>query len=102
MKDGEVLLVKTKYCNGQRLRIEMAVYSNCLPAMSLVTAHDGEPWFKATVNIPGETPADGCAFFKDWEENEGLIDVLVTAGVIELTGRTVKSGYCMAKEGRIL
>ena len=60
----------------------------------------GEPWCYLTCNLGfwGYVPEIGCVFF---DHNAGkLIDAMVDAGLIELTGRTVRSGYVNVREGR--
>jgi len=61
----------------------------------------GEPLFTATVWLP-DAPDEGCVWLKGWEENEGVPEALVKAGVVRLTGRTCHTGYCEAQEARLL
>ena len=61
----------------------------------------GEPLFKATVAID-EVPPPGHVFLKNWSENEGIVEALIVAGIVELTGRTVKTGFCEALEAKVL
>ena len=62
----------------------------------------GEPEFVATVSIPNEKPREGCVFLKGWSENEGIPEALAKAGVVRLTGRKVKAGFCEAIEAEVL
>lgn len=62
----------------------------------------GEPLFKATVALENNRPAEGCVFLKGWSENEGIPEALVKAGVVELTGRKAKTGFCEAIEAKLL
>ena len=48
----------------------------------------------ATVNLPDEPLEDGYVFVKDYSENEGMLQALVDAGIVERTDKdTVQSGY---------
>lgn len=50
-----------------------------------------EPLTTVTVSLAqyGEYPNEGCIFVKDYNENEGLGDVLVAEGYLERTDREV-------------
>lgn len=89
-KHWDCLLRRDKYLVGDRI---------CL---QLVDANNGELIATATVNLP-ETPLeDGEVFIKDYSENEGMLDALVEAGVVEDTGRRVLSGFVSIPVCRIL
>lgn len=74
-------------------------YADGSPAIQLWDAQG--PLATATVWLP-EPPAEGCVWIKDWSENEGMLDSLALAGVIEVTGRVAPTGYVVAHEGRLL
>lgn len=67
-----------------------------------LTEDDGAPLATATVFMKDDPPAQGCVWIKDWSENEGMLDSLVAAGVVEATGRTTQAGFTVAKEARVL
>lgn len=71
-------VVKREYQNNGRLALE------------LVDADDGLPVARATVNIPDVELNPGEVVIKNYAENEGLLEVLVAAGIVRLTGRTVE------------
>jgi len=48
------------------------------------------------------SPSAGCVWIKDWSENEGMLDSLVKARIIEPTGRTQPTGWVKAIEARLL
>lgn len=58
----------------------------------------------ATVNLEGFRPSAGCVYIKTWSENEDLVESLVEAGVLELTGYTIKVNDwgSVAVEARVL
>lgn len=53
--------------------------------------------YTATVNLAGKNPGQYGVWLKDWSENEGVVDALVKAGVVELTGETAQAGFAVAK-----
>lgn len=75
-------------------------------------AADGSPalrlWWEdellctATVVLADATPAAGCVWIKDWSENEGVLNSLIEAGIVEPTGRVAQAGYVIAQEARVL
>lgn len=70
-------------------------------ALIAENASTGEPQYTATVNLD-TAPSEGCVWLKDWGGNEGLPDALVSAGLIELTGNECPTGFCSAKEARLV
>ncbi len=68
-------------------------YGNGRTALQLIDAEDGELVATATVNLPHIQIAPDEVIIKDYSENDGLLNVLVKAGIVEDTGRKVKSGY---------
>ena len=76
--DGiDCVVVKTQYANNGRV------------ALVLVDANDGAPVTVATVNFPEASLASDEAVIKDYSENDGVLDVLVKAKVVEPTDRVV-------------
>jgi len=47
-------------------------------------------------------PADGCIWVKNYSENAGVLEQCVEAGVLEVTGRTCRSGFATLPEARVL
>jgi len=73
-------------------------YGNGRRALEL---YDNGPIAKATVNIPEVELAEDEVCIKDWSENEGMLDALVEAGIVEDTGRRVEAGFVTAPVARI-
>ncbi len=73
-------------------------------AIFLIDARDGEPVATATVNVEGvsETLPESEVLIKDYSENEGMLDALVEAGLVEDTGRRVRTGYVTVPVARLL
>ena len=94
--------IKTQYIDDE-VELQFARYYNTSIAITGVSTNGlHEPIFKATVAIDGELPNDDCVFLKGWSENTGLPEALVRAGVVELTGRKVTTGWSEAIEARLL
>lgn len=66
-------------------------YGNGRVALSLVDEEG--PVATATVNLPGAKLDPNQVAIKNYAENEGMLDALVTAGVVKPTGETVRSGF---------
>ena len=71
---------------------QLGVYGNGNIAMQLVDAETGEPIAVATVNPGFELPR-GFIGVKDWSENEGMVEALLAAGIIDEVTTKVPSGY---------
>tara|TARA_Y100001968_G_scaffold252822_1_gene238354 strand:+ start:45 stop:554 length:510 start_codon:yes stop_codon:yes gene_type:complete len=56
--------------------------------------HHGAPVLTATACLPDFPFQEGETAIKDYSENEGILDVLVQAKIIELTGKSARSGFC--------
>lgn len=93
------ITVNAKFVNEDVL-LSFANYGDGSVAIQAVSL-GREPMFTATVCID-EPAKKGHVFLKDWSENEGIPDALVKAGIVELTGRTVPTGYCEALEAKLL
>ena len=71
-------------------------YVNNRVALELIDANDGEPVAMASINIPEIALASDEIIIKDYSENEGMLDCLLKAGVVELSGRYVQHGFCQS------
>lgn len=59
------------------------------------------PFSTITTNLPDQHLNEGEVFVKDWSENEVLVNALLEAGWLTLTGREVQSGYVFPKVMRL-
>jgi len=62
--------------------VQIGAYGNGRMAISLVSKEDHEPVATATVNLPAEPIMGGHVFIKDYSENKGMLDALVSAGIV--------------------
>jgi len=90
--------VDTKYCKGD-VELNFGKYGNGSTAIQAFRG--GEPMFVATVALD-EQPPVGHVFMKGWSENEGVPLALEKAGIIQLTGRKIPTGYVEAEEAKLL
>lgn len=91
--------IETEYCPKGEYELKfMGKYVDGSPALGVWT--DMKPMFRATVCL-NEKPAPGHVFIKDWSENEGVLQALVGAGVIEPPIRSIPTGYVEAFECKL-
>jgi len=73
--------------------VRFHTYSNGRPAIVLIDAEDGSPIATASVNVPEEKLAIDEIAIKDYSENEGMLEVMVYAGIVSEPVRKIKSGF---------
>lgn len=73
--------------------LKFGQYSNGRTAIELKDSVSGSPVAVATVNVPDVYLEKDEVIIKDYSENEGMLDTLVEAGIVQPTGRKVKSGF---------
>lgn len=69
-------------------------YENNRPALVLENSDTGEPVAKVTVNLPDwvQLPTDVLAI-KDYSENQGVLTLLITNGIVRAVGTHAISKY---------
>jgi len=72
--------------------VHFAMYGNKRTAIKLMNAEEG-PIATASVNLPDEPMADNEIGIKDYSENEGMLEVLMEAGIVSKPDRYVASGW---------
>ena len=87
-KDWDCNVQVTRYANGQA-------------ALVLVSREGGELIAKASTCCNIDLKEDETAI-KVWTENEGMLEALVSAGVVEDTGARVECGWSEAPIVKIL
>lgn len=73
--------------------IETSKYVNDRLAIDLCDVSDGCLVLTATVNLPHNHLPDDHVFIKDYSENEGIMNILINAGIIDHPTLYVPSGY---------
>ena len=81
-KFGEYQLLATfgKYGNGQT-------------AIKLIDEEDGMPFAVATVCVEDDLVKENEVAIKDYSENEGMLESLINAGMVEEPHAFVQSGF---------
>ena len=67
--------------------------NNGRTAITLIDENDGSPITTATINMPNVSLNDDEVIIKDYSENEGILNALLINGVVELTGKSVDTGF---------
>ena len=75
--------------DSRDVAIETGRYPNDRLAVQLVEG--GDDFATVSVNLPEEAVGPNEFAFKNYSENEGLLEELLRAKVIELTGRVTRS-----------
>ncbi len=61
-------------------------------AVQLIDESDGLDYATVSINVEGVRLADDEFVFKTYSENDGLLEAMVHAGIVEKTGRVVEVG----------
>ena len=70
-------------------------------SLRLVDAEDGSSIARATSQLPGMTLPSDEVLIKNYSENAGVLDALTMAGLLTVTGRTVRSGHATLHQARL-
>lgn len=93
MKDNTRSHSMTHHAFGKyyELTLQKTTYKNGGTALQLMDAEDGFPYAMATVWIEGL--AEDEVAIKNYSENEGILETLIDAGIVEKPHRLVSSGF---------
>ena len=92
----ETITLNTRHSQGEA-RLEWGRYENRRIALRLLDAETREPLCVATVNMPEfGLLARGETIIKTWSENEGVLQSLVDAGIVEDTDGRIPVGFVKA------
>ena len=69
-------------------------------ALTLNDKHD-EPVATVSAWLP-VPPAEGCVWVKNYSENAGVLEALLEAGLVDVTGRFQVSGFAVLHEAQVL
>jgi hypothetical protein len=80
--------------NGTDVNISIGQYPSGRKAISLVDVEDGLSYAIATTNLPDlRVKSEDEVLIKDYSENEGILDFLISHNIVIFTGKTVVSGW---------
>jgi len=91
--------------NGTELQVSFSAYSmhdGQRTAIVLNNASTGERYMVATVNLPQEPLKEDEVLIKNWSENEGIYQALVSAGIISQAIDHVATGFVYALKCKLL
>lgn len=89
----------------RNVEVEVGKYANNGATSLVLYVTDDlyrEPLAVASVNVPDFTPSEGCVWIKSYSENEGMLEGLSSAGIIEPTGIKLLTGFSYVHEARLL
>ena len=86
--------------NGVDCTIVFQRYESRRRCLRLIA--DDEPYMCATVNVPDVPLSAREILIKNWEENTGVLEALVEAGIVEATNQTIAIGQQQADVVRLL
>ncbi|AGA60101.1 hypothetical protein Theco_4104 (plasmid) [Thermobacillus composti KWC4] len=87
---------------GEDCTVEIGTYQvGGGPAIQLY-CEDGSPMATATINVPSLELPENYVVVKDQDENEGMMEALVEAGIVRPTGLRVVVGYYSAPVAELL
>lgn len=87
---------------GVQCDVVVRSYPNGRTALVLLSAENGMPVAVGTLNLPEVSLEAGEVLIKNYSENEGMLDALVTAGIVEDTGRCARSTFIDAPICRLV
>lgn len=86
--------IGTVEINGFTCEVDLREYANNnRKGLSLYVKESGEPYCTATMNMPEIPLNDDEVIIKNYDNNTGVLEALVGAGIIEDLQKTVPLGF---------
>lgn len=91
---SKIIDSKMKYATDKQVIVVGTIYQDGSPAL-LIRDLDGQPLAKATIHISEymDKRGDMDVIIKDYSENEGMLETLISEGIIEDTGDEVSTSF---------
>lgn len=87
------LIFQNKYLK-ESVVLKKDIYANGgTTALCLRCADTGEPFMDITTNIPDIDLEDDELLIKNYSENEGVLEFLISNKLVEDTGRRISNGF---------
>lgn len=86
----------------ENCRLLRGAYSDGNRTALMLQCENGEPMAKCTVNLPDDHLGADEVAVKSYSENEGMVEALMAAGVIEKPYRSIQSGHVQIPVCRLL
>jgi hypothetical protein len=78
----------------QKVFVRLGEYKNKRPAIYLVNTISGEPFLKASINVPEDTKyINGEVVIKNYSENVGMLEFLLKNKLVTKPHRWLESAY---------
>lgn len=84
---------KSPYGGEYELSLNFTKYKNGQTAIKLFDMTDGMPFATATVAVEDGLLKEGEVAIKDYSENEGILDTLITAGIVDYPHAFIQSSF---------
>lgn len=84
---------KSPFGGVYELGLSFGKYSNGQTRIQLIDKEDGLPYATATVAIEDGLIKEGEVAIKDYSENEGVLDSLIEAGIVDHPHAFIQSSY---------
>ena len=91
--------IKTIKVNKEELVVHQHYYTNNGNVALTLETVKGEPYGIATTNL-SELPEEEC-YIKAGQDDDGILEELLKHGIITLTGKKEKSGFCTYHIARV-
>lgn len=85
--------METKYVDFKNYKCEVSTSHYKNGRVALLLSEDGQPITVATVNLPDEDLKPNEVAIKNYSENEGILDALIEAGIVESPHDVRFSGF---------
>lgn len=95
MNSERIYLISLRGLPSERVTIQKCTYDNGRVALLLV-CENGEPYDKATVNLPDVPMEPDEVAIRDYSEGTGMLDFLIANDVVYPPHNFAQSGYILA------
>lgn len=90
-----------RFC-GFNCIVEKHKYNNGRIALRLIDVEDKFPVATASVNIPHAPCGENETYIKDYSENDGILNALISAKIVRDTGKNAIAGFELANLVEVL
>lgn len=89
----KTIIHNSPYGGQYNLSLRYGKYGNGQTAIQLVDMEDGAPYATATVCVEDDLLKEGEVAIKDYSENKGILEALISADIIEEPHAFVQSHF---------
>lgn len=92
----------TVHWHGQDLAVQWEIYQEGGRPAILLRDAEGAVYATATTNVPDVAVPEGHVLIKDYNENAGLLDALIAAGIVAPPEQGLRTGHVVIPLCRLL